>query len=88
MSNLLVCAVFDSAAGCYGRPFFTPAKGIAIRGFVDEVRRSSPENPFNAHPEDFTLFCLAEFDDNSGTFNNLTVPDKLMTGLSVMSLSE
>jgi len=64
----VVCAVFDSAAGVYGRPIFVASRGVALRSFTDEVNRRTPENPMSEHPEDFSLFLLAEFDDNSGEF--------------------
>ncbi|AXH74735.1 MAG: nonstructural protein [Microviridae sp.] len=82
MAVTLVCAVYDSAAGCYGRPWFVPAKGLAIRSFVDEIRRPAPDNPLNAHPDDFALWLIAEYDDNVGAFVNLPNPEKLITGLA------
>lgn len=82
MAVTLVCAVFDAAAGCYARPLFVPAKGLAIRSFVDEVRRQSPENPLSAHPNDFDLYLIAEYDDNEGAFVNRPVPEKLISGLA------
>lgn len=63
-----VCAVFDSAVQSYGQPFFVPAVGAALRSFVDEVNRKAPDNALNAHPEDFVLFHLADFDDETGEF--------------------
>lgn len=63
-----VCAVFDSAITSYGQPFFVPAVGAALRSFVDEVNRKAADNQLNQHPEDFVLFHLADFDDETGEF--------------------
>jgi len=63
-----VCAVFDSAVQSYGQPFFVPAVGAALRSFVDEVNRKAPDNNLAFHPEDFVLFHLADFDDETGEF--------------------
>lgn len=63
-----VCAVFDSAIASYGQPFFVPHVGAALRSFVDEVNRKAQDNQLNAHPEDFVLFHLAYFDDETGEF--------------------
>lgn len=82
MATQFVCAVFDVAAGCYGRPFFVSAKGLAIRGFIDEVRKGGSESPIASHPSDFTLFHIADFDDNTGVFSAHISPDKLITGLA------
>lgn len=64
----LVVSVHDSAAGVFGRPFFVVARGQAIRSFSDEVQRVAPDNDLAKHPDDFTLYALAEFDDSTGEF--------------------
>lgn len=82
--EMFVCAVFDQAAGVFGRPFYCRAKGEATRGFMDEVARvgsADQPNPISSHPQDFALFCLATFDDNSGVFRPLDVPERLLTGI-------
>lgn len=81
--RLIVCAVFDVAAECYGRPIFTAAVGLAIRSFTDEVNRNAPENALHQHPADFMLFQLGTFDDNSGTFEPMQ-PKRLCTGADVI----
>lgn len=64
--NLLIVSVRDGASGAFGRPFFVVARGQAIRSFQDEVNRQAQDNDLNKHPEDFDLYCLGSFDDNSG----------------------
>lgn len=66
-----VVAVFDSAMQAYGRPFFVPALQMAIRSFGDEINRKAPDNQFAAHPDDYELFHLAVFDEETGTFENV-----------------
>jgi hypothetical protein len=75
--QLVICSVFDSAAGAYNRPFFSPSDGLAVRGFRDEVNRNAPDNPMFAHPSDFSLFSLGVFDDSSATFSLLPTPNLL-----------
>lgn len=72
----IVCSVFDSAAQVFGRPFFVVAKGQAIRSFSDEVQRQAPDNELARHPDDFTLYQLAEFDDAFGAF--VPVPPEVL----------
>lgn len=67
-----VCASQDRAAGLFGQPFMVPAIGAAVRSFTDEVNRSAEGNVLFAHPEDFELWLLAEFDDATGIY---AVPD-------------
>lgn len=70
MSKVVVVAVFDSAMQAFGRPFIVPSRGAAERSFQDEVRRDAPDNTMHAHPEDFELFELGLFDEESGVFLN------------------
>lgn len=64
-----VCAVFDSASQSYGNPVFSPAPGQVMREFSDQVNRSAQDNTLFHHPEDFSLWLLGMFDDESGAFD-------------------
>ena len=64
--RLIICAVRDSAVNAYMRPFYVPAVGAAIRGFTDEV--NSKESPMHKHPEDYELFELGEFEEETAKF--------------------
>lgn len=66
MTQHVILAVRDRAIDAFGRPFSAPALGQAIRSFGDEV--NNPESPMNRHPEDYDLYYLAVFDDNTGRF--------------------
>jgi len=73
MANQAVCAVFDSAVKAYMRPIFAQSSGSAIRAFEDEVKRAPSEHadsPMYRHPEDYTLFQLAWWNDETGEFNH------------------
>jgi len=65
----VVMSVFDVQALLYGRPFFAPARGAAVRSVADEVNRGGQDNVISAHPQDFRLFELGTFDDVSGVFS-------------------
>lgn len=78
--KMQVCTVFDTAAGVFGRPIFTASVGQAIRSFQDEVSREAPDNVLNKHPEDFQLYHLGAWDDQSGAFEPLVAPERLTTG--------
>lgn len=63
-----VFSVKDTNAETFGRPFFVPAVGVALRSFADEVNRDASDNLYFNHPEDFILYSLGIWDDNSGIF--------------------
>lgn len=72
MKNFVV-SVKDSAMQQYMRPFFVPAVGAATRSFSDEVNRQADDNQMYKHPDDYELWVLAEFDDESGVFTKTEV---------------
>lgn len=66
--KLLMFAVKDRATEMFGNPMFLVSAGQAMRSFSDEVNRADPQNQLHAHPEDFDLYALGEFDTNTGDF--------------------
>jgi len=63
---LIVVSVKDRAADAFMRPFFVPRAEMAIRSFTDEVNRAAADNPIYQHPEDYDLYELGIFDEDSG----------------------
>jgi hypothetical protein len=80
---LIAMAVKDRAIGSFNRPFFVPSIPMAVRSFTDEVNRVAPDNQMAAHPEDFELWYLGNFNEDSGVFGVLD-PD----GLRVVSRAQ
>jgi hypothetical protein len=78
--KMIVCSIRDRAAEAYGRPFFLPAVGVAIRSFQDEVNRRAEDNQVFQHPDDFDLFELGSFDDATGKFDLYETPKQLALG--------
>lgn len=62
----IACAVKDSAVQAFNRPFFVATTAVATRSFTDEVNRNAPDNQMFAHPDDFELWEVGRFDDESG----------------------
>lgn len=81
--KLTLCTVKDRAADAYGRPMFVPSTGIAIRSFSDEINREDPQNQMFYHSDDFDLYELGEFDDNTGLFSLHEQPKLLTLGKQV-----
>lgn len=57
-------SVFDAKAGVYGTPFFSPQDAMAVRAFADLANDLG--TLVGKHPEDFTLFTVGHFDDETG----------------------
>jgi hypothetical protein len=73
----IIVSVKDRAAGAFGRPFFVPSVGIAIRSFADEVNRQADDNQMNKHPDDFDLYDLGTYDDETGIITCHPAPVEL-----------
>lgn len=56
--------MFDSKAAVYGTPFFTLKDAMAVRTFKRIT--NDPQTTISQNPEDFTLMCVGEFDDEIG----------------------
>lgn len=61
-----VFTVYDSKAEMYMPPFMAFNKGEAIRSFSDAAK--DPKSMIYAHPEDYTLFHIGEYDDNTAKY--------------------
>ncbi len=55
-----IFSVWDSAAGMFLDPFVAPTIEFAIRGMREAVNTEGHQ--FAKFPEDYTLFCVGEFD--------------------------
>lgn len=73
-----VYSVRDSKAAAFALPFFLPRHEVAVRTFNDAL--ADPGHPMSAHPDDYSLYHLGEFDDELGIAQALPEPLLLMTG--------
>jgi hypothetical protein len=57
-------SVYDSKAQAYQRPFIMRNSGEALRAFGTWA--NDPKGMLCTHAEDFVLYEIAEFDENTG----------------------
>lgn len=57
-------AIKDTATQAFMEPWFVRTVEEGQRAFTDAVNK--PGTPIHAHPADYELFLLGEFDDNTG----------------------
>lgn len=79
----IIVSVKDRMAEAFGRPFFVPSVGLAIRSFSDEVNRQDKDNQMFHHSDDFDLFELGTYDDATGIIECLPQPKQIALGKSV-----
>lgn len=75
----LIFAVRDRLAEIYGNPFMQATTSAAIRTFSDSVNSVGDTNMLNKHADDFDLFQLGTWDDNTGLYET-GVPTRVAVG--------
>lgn len=70
-----IFAVLDTKLGSFAQPFFAANSAFAQRMFLDAA--SDPSSMIGRHREDFFLYRLGTFDDESGYVEALTKPENL-----------
>lgn len=70
-----VYSVFDSKAEAYLPPFMFNAHGEAIRAFTD--LSNDLNHQFCKYSSDFCLMHLGDFDDSTGLYNLLPIPQSM-----------
>ena len=70
--KLKVYSIYDVKTEVYNQPFFMHRDAQATRSVVDLV--SDPQSSVSKHPEDYILYRLGEFDDNTGVYDPVTPP--------------
>lgn len=77
--KIQVISVYDAKTKVFGQPQYFINVPTALRSWGDTA--NNPNDVVHKHPEDYTLFHLGEYDDETGTFTNLTTPNPLGTAL-------
>lgn len=61
-----VFSIYDEKAQAFLPPFVLPKTAMAVRTFSDCV--NSSDHQFSLHPQDYTLFNLGIWDDETGEY--------------------
>ncbi len=80
-----IFVIYDSKANAYMQPWFLTTIPMAIRAFQDCI--ADPKHNFGAHPEDYTLFDIGQFDAQTAKIN-WTPPVSLGNGLEHITQNE
>lgn len=71
----MVFSIFDTKAGIYASPFFMLNQAMAMRGFADMAK--SPDANVSKHPEDYVLYKIGEYDDETAELKATLPPENL-----------
>lgn len=81
---MMLYAVHDKAVNAFLPPFAARARGEAMRSFVDACTDS--RHTFNKHADDYVLYELGHFDENTGLLKPYDDPRRVMSGLEASSI--
>ncbi|AXH73463.1 MAG: nonstructural protein [Microviridae sp.] len=74
-----IMALKDAKLGVYGQPQAVQSPGLGARAFEDAQNDPERKTDISKHPEDFSLWQLATYDDETGLFEN-NKPHLIMQG--------
>ena len=77
----IVCSVFDKAVEAFSPVMCVPARGAAVRSFMDECNNS--QSALSRHPADYALYEVGEFHEQSGQLVPYDPPRLLCNGQDV-----
>lgn len=78
--------IFDTKSLTYSNPFYAPTHGAAIRITSDAAHDGNSQ--LSRHPADFILYCVGEYDDNSGIFLPLDPREHVVDVIALIKINE
>lgn len=76
-----ICTIYDGKAQAYLLPMYFQSLAQAERSFGDIV--NDKEHPIGCHPEDYTLWCIGEWDEQTGIIVVFDVKQSIAEGIQL-----
>lgn len=76
-------SVRDAKAEVFHTPFYKKTHGEAERDFTTLVR--DDKSQLRQFPEDYDLYYLGEYDDQTGKFEGLDTPQHIVKAVQVLA---
>lgn len=83
--ELKVFSIRDSKGEIFHQPFFNKSHGEAERNFRELT--NDQKSMISKYPEDFDLYYLGTYDDNSGRMEPLDTPQHIIKAVNVKQQS-
>lgn len=80
-----IFSIHDQKAEYFNTPFFNKTHGEAERNFRTAVQ--DPKTTLNKHPEDFDLYYMGTYDDQSGEIKSLKTPEFVIKGIHCLPIN-
>lgn len=76
-------SIRDQKVGVYNMPWFKTSHGEAERDF--RTICNDEKSKINMYPEDFDLYHIGEYDDNTGVFKPLDTPHHVIKAVECIN---
>lgn len=70
IATQLIFAVYDSKSENFSKPIYVQKEGQMVRSFMDIA--NDKNHPIGQHPEDYFLYQIATWNEDSGEYQNLS----------------
>lgn len=80
--QLVAFAVFDSKVGAFSQPMFAPTKAAGVRMFANIANDRG--TAVGANPEDYTLFAIGSFNNETGVLTPAVALESVCLALSLL----
>lgn len=80
---LKMFSIRDSKGEIFNPPYYAKTHGEALRSF--KTLSNDPKSTINQYPEDFDLYFLGEYDDQTGKLKPNDTPQHIEKAVTVMS---
>lgn len=79
---LKIFSIRDSKGEIYNTPWFKKTHGEAERDFREAAK--DDKSYLSKYPEDYDLYYIGEYDDQTGTIKPLDTPQHMLKAISVI----
>lgn len=79
-----ILTVKDRALDTYGLPFTQTTVAQAVRGFTDEINSDPQQSGLAKHPDDYDLYCIGHYDDQTAKLWPADKPELIVRGKDLL----
>lgn len=76
--HYVIVAILDKKVDAFGRPFTARTDNEAVRIVAQEANRVAPDNMLNTNPEDFALYNIGTYEDETGYIEGKNKPQRII----------
>ena len=70
-----IYSILDKIPGVYSNPFYLKSNAVALREIKYLINEDKQQNIFNTNIKDKALYCLGQFNEETGIIKPLDKPE-------------